>query len=254
MTTTLRLFTANLKMLVRDRQVLLGATLFPIIFVVAFSLFDLGLGGSTLGSGGGADYFDFVLPGVIAMGAMQFAILWTASTISRYRELGILRRLEATPLRRAPFVGGQVLARILVIGAQAALVLGVGVLLGATIRGNWIWIVLLAVLGGVTFLSLGFVVGSRASNPDSAGMMAAMITMPLIFLSGGWLPLESLPSGLQSVVEWLPLAPLLRAMREVSLAGASLGDVAGDLVIVIAWIPVLFLLARTTFRFGRRAA
>ena len=249
MNATIKMFRASLKSIIRDRQSVVGALMFPLIFLLAFSAFDINLTGDGIGTdGGGIDYIDFVLPGILSMAALQFSVFWTSGSYARMGETGVLRRLQATPISMSSFLAGQVLARLLVVAAQASIVIGVGVLLGATVTGNFAWLILLAMIASAVFLSLGFAIGAKASGVDSAGMMSGMAVMPLVFLSGAWFPIGTLPGWLQSVVEWLPLAPLMDAMRAVVLESASLADVASDLALVAAWVPATFLIAVAAMR------
>ena len=222
--------------------------MFPIIFLLAFSAFDVQLTADGVGTGAGVDYIDFVLAGILSMAALQFSVFWTSGSYARMGETGVLRRLQATPISMGAFLAGQILARLLVAAAQAAIVIGFAMLLGASVTGSVLWVVLLAVIAAAIFLSLGFAIGARASGVDAAGIMAGMTVMPLVFLSGAWFPVSTMPGWLESIVNWLPLAPLMDAMREVILQGASLADVIGDLAIVAAWVPVMFLIAVAAMR------
>jgi len=247
------MFKASLLSIVRDRQTLIGATMFPTIFLLAFAAFDIGLtdGGLETG-GGGVDYFTFVLPGILAMASVQFSVFWTSGSYARMGETKVLRRLEATPIPRSAFLAGQVLARLIVVAVQAGVVLFIGTLLGAEIAGNPLSMIVITVAAAATFLSLGFAIGAKASNVDSANMLSGMTVMPLVFLSGAWFPIAGLPGWLESIMQVLPLAPLLDSMRTIAIAGGSLGDVTGDLVQVAAWIPVTFAIAVLALRPKRR--
>lgn len=257
MRSTLTMFRASLLSIVRDRQTLIGAMIFPTIFLLAFAAFDIQLTDEGLASGGGGvDYFDFVLPGILAMASVQFSVFWTSGSYARMGETKVLRRLEATPIPQSAFLAGQVMARLVVVAAQAAIVVAVGMLLGASIVGNPVWLVVLAVVAAAVFMFVGFAIGAVASNVDSANMIAGMTVMPVVFLSGAWFPIEGLPGWLEAAMELLPLAPLMEAMRQVVIVGGGLGDVATHLLQVAAWIPVTFGLAlvalRPRSRRGRR--
>jgi ABC-2 type transport system permease protein len=242
-------------MIGRDREALIAMLMFPIIFVVVFSLFDMQLLGTAFdasGSGDGTAYLDFVLPGLIAMNVTQFSVLWTAAGVTRFRELSILKRLSATPLRPISFISGQVAARSVMAVILGLVILVGGMLLGANVAGSIPLIVGLVILGNLVFVSLGFAAGGRASSVDAATTMGSLLTMPMSFLSGVFFPIEALPAWMQSVVAWLPLTPLLEAMRAVALDGAGVSDVSGDLVKLLAWLPVMLVIAAATFRFSER--
>ncbi len=261
---TLDLTVASLKMLLRDRTALLGAAIFPVLFLLVFSLYDLSItpiGDVGVGDAAAAlDYFDFVLPGMLAMGLMNFTMVGIAGSVARFRETKVLRRLTAAPVSPSAFIAGQVLARVVVALGQVVLLLGLGVALGGTVIGNPLWLLLLATLGNLTFLALGFAIAGRSPSVDAANNLAGLATMPLMFLSGMFFPLAALPASVQRVAEVLPITPLVEGMREVALHGAGIGDVTTELLWLVAWVPISFVLARLAFRMdttrrtrGRRA-
>jgi ABC-2 type transport system permease protein len=253
---TLDLTVASLKMLVRDRAAMVGAAIFPVVFLLVFSLYDLSItpmGSVAVGDGGAAadpalDYFDFILPGMLAMGLMNFTMVGIAGSVARFRETKVLRRLTVAPVSASAFIAGQVLARLVVALGQLLLLLGLGIALGATVTGDPLWLVVLAILGNLSFLALGFAIAGRASSVDAANNLAGLATMPLMFLSGMFFPLASLPTPVQRVAEMLPITPLVEAMRAVALEGAGLAQVWVQLAWLAAWVPVSFVVARLAFR------
>jgi ABC-2 type transport system permease protein len=197
-------------------------------------------------------YYDFLLPGLVAMGVMNFAITGMAISIARFREQRILKRILATPLRPAKFLVAQVLARLVLSVFQAGLILAVGVFaFGANVYGNVVWLFVLATVANLVFLNIGFAVAGRASNPDAAQGIAQAVALPMMFLSGVFFPTDTLPEAVQAVVRWLPLTPLLEALRKVSVDGLSITATGPQLVMLAGWVAVSFLLATRMFRFAR---
>ncbi len=198
------------------------------------------------------EYYDFLLPGLVAMGVMNFAITGMAISISRYREQRILKRILATPLRPGKFLVAQVLARLVLSVFQAGLILAVGVFaFGANVYGNILWIFVLATLANLVFLNIGFAVAGRAANPDAAQGIAQAVALPMMFLSGVFFPTDTLPNVVQAVVKWLPLTPLLEALRKVSVDGLSITDTGPQMLMLGGWVIVSFFLATRFFRFAR---
>ena len=164
------------------------------------------------------DYFDFLLPGFVAMGIMTYAIIGLASEIAVYREQRILRRILASPLRVRTFFAAQVLAYLVLSLVQAAVILTAGTaLFGGQIFGNYAYIAVLVLLGNLVFLFIGFIVGALAQNVQAASGMGNAVALPMMFLSGVFFDKEDLPSALAVVVEYLPLSPMLDALRGVAL-------------------------------------
>ena len=203
-------------------------------------------------AGRSVEYYDFLLPGLVAMGVMNFSITGMSVAIARYREQRILKRILATPLPPGRFLAAQVLARMLLALVQAAVILAVGVFLfGAEVYGNVAWILVLATVANLVFLNIGFAVAGRSSNPDAAQGVASAVALPMMFLSGVFFPTDTLPEALQTVVHYLPLTPLIEALRKVSLDGLSITDTGPQLLLLGAWVVASFLIARASFRFAR---
>ena len=155
-------------------------------------------------------YFDFLLPGIVGFGVMVFSIIGLASVIALYREQKILKRIRATPLKVRTFFTAQVLAYLLLSMVQTGIILAAGVFLfGARIYGNVLWAFPLVVLANLTFLNLGFIVGSYSRSVSAASGLGNAVAMPMMFLSGAFFPTEGLPTILREAVQYLPLTPLL---------------------------------------------
>jgi ABC-2 type transport system permease protein len=198
------------------------------------------------------EYYDFLLPGLVAMGVMNFSITGMAIAVARYREQRILKRILATPLRPFKFLSAQVLSRLLLALVQAALIVAVGVFVfGANVYGSVVWIFILATVANLIFLNIGFAVAGRARNPDSAQGIASAVALPMMFLSGVFFPTDTLPQVMQAVVRFLPLTPLIEALRKVSLEGLSIVDTGPQLLLLGVWGVVSFALAGLNFRFAR---
>jgi ABC-2 type transport system permease protein len=203
-------------------------------------------------SGRSVEYYDFLLPGLVAMGVMNFSIVGMSVAVARFREQRILRRILATPLRPVKFLAAQVMARVLLAMVQALLIMAVGVyLFGANIYGNVLWMLVLASVANLAFLNLGFAVAGRASNPDAAQGIGTAVSIPMMFLSGVFFPTDSLPEAVEAVVQYLPLTPLIEALREISVEGLSITSTGPQLALLGAWVAASFLIASRSFRFGK---
>ena len=247
MNQTAQLLANSVKMLVRDKTAFLMALIFPVVFVLAFAVFDVSF--SAEGAVAGVDYFDYVLPALLAIGLMNFAMVGTAASVARYRELKILKRIVVTPLPTSQFIVGQVGARLLLAAVQTAIIMVVGTLVGGSLGPSWPLLFVISTLGNLIFLSLGFAIAGRANSVDAANNMAGLATTPLMFLSGSFFPIESMPEWLQPAADLLPLTPLIDSMRAIALQGAAIADIGSELLLIGAWILAGLGLARLTFRF-----
>ncbi len=195
-------------------------------------------------------YFDFLLPGFVGMGVMTYSIIGIASVVTLYREQRILKRILATPLRVRTFFASQILAYLGLSVLQALIIIAAGVMFfHGHIYGNILWVLLLVVMANIVFLNMGFIVGAIAKNVRAADGLANAVAMPMMFLSGTFFPRENLPNIMATIVGYLPLSPLLDAMRGVALDAKPIWDYPTELAILGVWIVGSSVVAVKTFRF-----
>jgi len=198
-------------------------------------------------------YFDFLLPGVVALAIMQMSVFSVAFVFADYKEKGVLKRLLATPMKPYQFVTANVITRLIVAVVQAAILIAVGVLLyHAHVVGSYLLILLTTILGGVMFLGLGFTISGIAGTVESVPAIANLVVFPMLFLGGTFFPITSMPVWLQHIVKYLPLTYLSGSLRDVMTKGATFSDIQSNLLWMLAWSVVLIFLANLTFRFEER--
>jgi len=195
------------------------------------------------------NYFDFVLAGILGLALMNSSIISISVGMSKYREDKILKRLTTTPMKSWWFILGEVSSRLVMNVLQVTVILLIGkYVFDAHIYGNIFVVYLLALLGAVLFQLLGFVIASFTKTTDAAQGAATAITIPMMFLGGVFFPIDTLPKWLFSVVQYLPIAPLLRMIRSVLLEGASVLANPINLIIVLLWIAACLMVSTWKFR------
>ncbi|MEX0763499.1 MAG: ABC transporter permease [Dehalococcoidia bacterium] len=204
-------------------------------------------------AGQGQGFKGFLVPGVAAMAIMQAGIFGVVFSLVRFKAQGVLRRLQATPIGPSHFLVGQVTTRLVVTVLQTYVLIAVGIiLLGVTIANGdltaWIDITVLALLGGALFISLGLAISGWAKTEDTAAPIANIVTLPMMFLSGVFFPLNVLPDWVTSVSQFLPLTYLADALRAVTTTGAGLTDLGAEMAGLAVWGAVSFLVATRLFK------
>ena len=203
--------------------------------------------------GKGEGFRGFLVPGVAAMAIMQSGIFGVVFSLIRYKTGGVLRRLRATPIGPSHFLVGQIATRLIVTVLQTYVLLIAGVLvLGVSIGDgtavNWLDLTILAIFGGALFNTMGLAVSGWAKSEDVAAPVANIISLPMMFLSGVFFPLEILPGWLANVSRFFPLTYLADGMREITVNGSSIATLGPELAGLGAWTAVVFLLATRLFR------
>ncbi len=200
-------------------------------------------------------YIEFLLPGVIAMSIMQMSVFSVAFVFARYKEQGILKRLMATPMRPYQFVTANIITRLFMAVAQAALFVALGIAhFHIHIAGSYALLAACVILGSLMFLGLGFSVSGLAKTVETVPVLANIVVFPMLFAGNVFFSIANMPPWLQSIAGYLPLTFFSSAMRGVMTNGAGPLAIKKELIGMIAWSALLITLATITFRFQEREA
>ncbi|MBU2236027.1 ABC transporter permease [Patescibacteria group bacterium] len=195
-------------------------------------------------------YIDIIMPGILAMAIMMSAVIGISTGISQYRERKLLKRLSATPLKVRNFLMAEVVSYLFLNLIQISLIILVAQLaFGVNIYGSIFLIYVVCIIGSLIFLNLGFAVAGYAKNTKTAESLSQIVTMPMMFFSGVFFPPEALPAVIGSIVKFLPLTPMIEALRAVSVNGEVLQDIWTQLAFMGGWIVLSFLIAWKAFKF-----
>lgn len=195
-------------------------------------------------------YLSFLVPGILALMAMQNALFGLGAAIVRWKERGVLRRFFATPLPPGVFLAASLVNQLVIGLVSLAIVafigkdiLHAGVLLPLLPLGSTL------ALGIATFLALAFLVAALAKTTESLAPIINLISFPMMFLSGIWFPVSSLPAVLRHIVAYLPLTFLADATRRLmSTTPTFTPAVRADLIGLAVWLVVAALVAARTWR------
>ncbi|MBI2798496.1 ABC transporter permease [Candidatus Saccharibacteria bacterium] len=210
---------------------------------VVFSVQSEGVSTYNLG------YIDYLVPGIVALSIMQLGIFSIAFAFVSFKSSGALRRLFVTPTHPVTFIFGQSVARLLIGVLQVSLLIGLSVLVFKVhIVGSMFNIFVLAFLGVLVFLAFGFTVAGWAKDENQAAPIANLISFPMLFLSGTFIPRDTLPNWLQTITGFFPLTYLADAMRAVSTQGSTLWQVRGDILGLVIWGVIMFIVAIKVFK------
>jgi ABC-2 type transport system permease protein len=201
------------------------------------------------------DDIDFFVPGILAMSLMNSGVIGLSTAFVTYREKGILRRIKVTPFSLTSFILARIVTTLIIAVIQAVVLIGLGVLIyDLTLRGNPLLILLAIMVGGLAFLAIGFALSGIARNTETAASYANLVTFPMLFLSGTFFPIDSLPVWLQGLTRILPLRYLIDALREPMMRGKGIGEVWLDLLVLLGVFAVAMAVAVRFFKWESRPA
>jgi len=145
----------------------------------------------------------------------------------------VLRRFRATPVRAGTLLSAQVVGGGLTVLLQILVLVLFGILVfQAHNYGSWLLLIPPIVLGTASFVGIGFLITSVARTSESARALAALVTFPLMFLSGLFFPMDALPSVVQTIARILPLAWASDALHQVMNDAAGFGAIATDCLVM----------------------
>ena len=168
------------------------------------------------------DYKWFILPNLVGNLSLGVALMLTALSVSRERELGTFDQTLVSPATPFEIALGKLLPPLLVASVQASLYLVlVTQFYGVPFRGS----ILLFYASVVTFAAacagMGLFISSIAQTQQQAFLGAFAVLLPFALLSGFATPVENMPFWLQLVTGINPLAHMLKLMQGLFLKGAS---------------------------------
>ena len=197
----------------------------------------------------GSRYIDFVIPGLLGMGLMGNGIWLVGFAVVDMRKRKLLKRLMATPMRRAEFLASFGIPRFLLVVIEVGLLLAFATLVfGVPLRGSILQFVLICLLGAIAFVGLGLLIAARPRTIEGASGLMNLAIVPMWIFSGVFFSSENFPRVIQPFIQALPLTALNDALRANMLRGASWDVVGPELAILLAWAVLGYGLALKLFR------
>jgi ABC-2 type transport system permease protein len=206
----------------------------PIVFLLLFVYVFGGTLGAGLGgpAGGRSEYLAFVTPGVLLIAVASGAI-GTAISVAMDMTEGIVARFKTMAIFRPSVLTGHVLGSMIQTMLSLAVVMAVALLIGFRPNATPVeWLAAAAVLAMITFaltwLCVAF--GLVAKTVEAASNLPQPLVF-LPFLGSGFVPTDSMPTGLRWFAEYQPFTPVIDTVRGL-LLGTAIG---GSAVIAVAW-------------------
>ena len=197
----------------------------------------------------GARYVDFLVPGLIGMNLMGSGLWGLGFTVVIARSRKLLKRFAATPMRRSHYLLSFILSRLMFLFLEvAAVVVFAWLVFGFTVRGSWLGLSLIVLLGGFTFSGIGLLVAARPTTIEGVSGLMNFIMLPMWLLSGTFFSSERFPQVFQPFIKALPLTALNTLLRAIMNEGAPLSAYWIHVAILLAWLLISFVVALKIFR------
>ncbi|MFJ7181462.1 ABC transporter permease [Streptomyces massasporeus] len=240
---------AELTLLGRTRGALFAALFVPLVMPVSVRAAseDMDLAGAGLSPG------TLVLPAAVGF-SLLFAVysVLVGAFVVRREEL-VLKRLRTGELRDVEILAGTSLPAVLTGLAQCLLlVVGCAVLMDLSAPSAPHLVALGLLLGLVMSAALAAATASFTRTGESAQVTPMPLLMVSMIGSGMFAPLELFPDRVASVLELLPLTPVVTLVRGGWTGDLSAYEALGALATAMAWILIAVFAVRRWFRWEPR--
>lgn len=248
----------NLIRNIRLPQLLLFATIQPVMFLLLFNFVFGGALGSTLPPAANGDYINWIVPGLLIQVA-TFGSGQTAIGLTEDLSKGVIDRFRSLPMARSAVLTGRTLADAIRNMFVIGLMLAVGFLLGFRWQTSFIEMVAALAVAAFFAYSLSWVmasIGLAVKNPEATQSAVFLPVFPLVFASSIFVPTQTMPEWLRAFADNQPITTTANALRGLILGQDALQPgqtVNGQVLLALGWaFVVLAIFAPLAVRQYRR--
>lgn len=205
----------NLRTTARQPQLLVFATIQPVIFILLFRY----VFGGAISAPGSIDYVNYLLTGIFVQ-TITFAAIQTGIGLSEDLSKGIVDRFKSMPLSRAAVLAGRTGADLVRNLLVILVMVVVGYLVGFEFTNGVVGPVLAVALllaWGFVFSWVGAFLGLTLSSPETVQAASFPLIFPLVFASSIFVPVETMPGWLQAFVKVNPITLVTDSVRALAL-------------------------------------
>ena len=223
----------------RNPEQLADVTFMPLVLTL---LFGFMFGGAV--AGGMVSYLPTLIPGIIAYSAVT-ACVAAGAQLREDMDKGVFDRFRSLPIARIAPLAGPMMADLTRYALAASLSLTMGIIMGYRPGGGVPGViggVLLAMVTGWSLAWIFMYIGTIATSSQSVTSLSVMVLLPLTFVSNAFVPADSLPDWLKTVVNLNPVTHVVTALRDLLNNGAVTPAVGlallGCVVVVAIFVPL----------------
>jgi ABC-2 type transport system permease protein len=250
----------NLRRLLRYPSMTLLLVGMPIVFLVLFvyvfgGQLSHGLGSALAGGHIGREgYLNYVVPGILLL-TVAAAVQGTAIVVAMDMTGGIIDRFRTMAIARSSVLTGHVLAALIQTLVGLTIVIGFAIALGFRPTADLVsWLAAIGMLALFAFalVWLATALGLAAKSVETASNTPMFLTL-LVFLGSGFVPPNTMPTGLAQFARYQPFTPVTETLRGL-LTGTGIGrNGVGAVAWSIGIASLCYLWAMHLYR-NRRAS
>lgn len=205
----------ELKLNIRDMNMVIFAIIMPVVILVILGVI---YGTKPAADGVSYTFLEQSFGALCTISICAGGLMGLPIAISEYRERKILKRFWVTPISPVMLLGVEFIIYVIYAVVSMIILFGAATLIWKVrIHGSWAsflgsWMLLM-----VSTLSIGMMVGGIARNAKSASVIASILYFPMLIFSGATLPFEVMPQVMQKIVSIFPMTQGIQLMKATSL-------------------------------------
>ncbi len=205
-----------------------------------FSVFGVILG-ARIGEIAGVSYVQFVLPGLVVLGAISDSFENASFSIFHGRWNHYIDAVIVTPMSNLNMVASYVVASATRGVLTALLIVGVGLVFTAVPLSHPLYLVAFLLVITTLFGGLGIVGGLWADDFDYLTVMNQFILRPLVFFGAVFYSLDILPPLWRSLSLLNPMVYMVNGVRYGMIGVTEIDPNTSLAVLSVATVAVLFV-------------
>ena len=192
---------------------------------------------------GTTDYFSFMAMSMVAF-TVVFTTAFTGMSVVWDKRLGFMNKVLSTPVSRSSIILSKVFSASIRAIFQAGIVAVIAFALGLVTGTNFAWWSIFGVFGIVFLISVGLsslftALTLRATRMEMPQAIFQLITLPLMFASSAYFPIDKMPEWLQTVASVNPISYTIDAVRRLMIFSDGYTGLALDFAFVGAFAVIV---------------
>jgi ABC-2 type transport system permease protein len=197
--------------------------------------------------------FDQLVPGYAVFFAL-FGINAAAATILQEKEDGTFRRLLIAPVQKYALLGGKLLAQFILTLAQLVVLFGIGYFAFHLHFGSLPAVIALLIGTSFATTGLGILLVSVVKTRRQLNPIVTLVVLLTSAIGGAWWPLFLEPAWMQQFAKIGITAWAMEGLNGVMILGKDFTQVIPDILGLLAYGLICFVIAMRFFRFQEKAA
>ena len=238
-------FKTELKLSIRDMNMIIFAICMPLVVMVILGIIN---GGKLAFAGAGYTFMEQSFGAVTAIAICASGVMGLPLVVSDYRNKKILKRFRVTPVSPTMLLAVQVAVYTLYSLVALLLVyLTARLFFSCTFSGSWLVFLGAYLLVTLSMFSIGILVGGVSPNVKTANLLCCVLYFPMLIFSGTTLPYELMPKTLQRIADFMPLTQGIKLLKATSL-GLPMDGVLLPIIVMVALAAICIGISIKFFR------